>query len=271
MSYYGGKSAEGINKRITRWIARNLPLLDGYAEPCAGMMSVLVARRPANIEIANDLDGTVTNWWRCIREMPDELAHRCENTPWSRADFEEARATIRAWGNSPKTPSPSDSAPNLQLAWAFYVVVRTSMHHGPNGWGFSVRHKANISTKRVRPPDMLRLADRIRHVHLECRDAEVILQRLADKPNWAIYFDPPYRDADTTPYRVTLTDRARIAELLKAQKGAVAVSGYGDEWDCTGFERTEFHTKMLRATGEALNRTEVVWSNFPPTPAGGLF
>ena len=78
------------------------------------------------------------------------------------------------------------------------------------------------------------LRDRMRHVRLINRDVCDVLEKTADVPDYVIYCDPPYQNVDTSPYRRSPFDRGRFVQLLKAQRGAVAVSGYGNEWDCLG-------------------------------------
>ena len=51
-----------------------------------------------------------------------------------------------------------------------------------------------------------------------------------------IYCDPPYPSANTTPYRYGEVDPAVYIPVLQAQKGAVAVSGYREEWSGLGWQ-----------------------------------
>lgn len=63
-----------------------------YVEPFAGGLAVLLAKRPAPMETVNDLDGDLMNFWRMLRDRPDELARSCQLTPHSRDEFVAARA-----------------------------------------------------------------------------------------------------------------------------------------------------------------------------------
>ena len=265
MPYFGAKSTRGRNGRVARWIARILPLRAGYCEPCAGMLGVLVARPPAKLEIASDADSLVINWWRAVREYPDRLEHLVENTPSSRREFGDALSIIRAHVASGNDPAE----PDIRLAWAFQAVVRYSLMHGVHGNPYyGIRRVPSGNNRGI--PEVKRLADRLRYVQLETRDASATLEALADRPEYSIYVDPPYSAADTKAYGYDLQDRTRFAELLQAQQGAVAVSGYGTEWDSLSWERTEFPAKYVDAKGDTTDRREVVWCNFAP-PGGSLF
>ncbi len=76
-------------------------------------------------------------------------------------------------------------------------------------------------------------------MQLECRDACDLLDRVKDYDYTVIYADPPYPTANTSAYSVRGVDWERLADLLMAQRGAVGVSGYGDEWDMLGWRRVE--------------------------------
>ena len=63
-----------------------------------------------------------------------------------------------------------------------------------------------------------------------------------------------------------------MIDLFQQQKGRVALSGYGDEWNCLDWNRYELDVNYCGYTGvEAKNktynptRTEVLWCNFNPS------
>ena len=77
-----------------------------------------------------------------------------------------------------------------------------------------------------------------------------------------IYADPPYPSATTTGYAVRDFDRDGLADVLMAQRGAVGISGYGDEWDVLGWRRVTgpaLRRQINGGWGEA--RLEVLWLN----------
>lgn len=233
-----------------------------YAEPFAGMCGILLQRAPATSEIVNDLDGNLANWWRCIRDAPDDFARRIEATPWCDRGFHEARALLAE-------PWDFAAAPDLDSGLAFHIQVAQSIRHSPVGASFAVA----VSVRRSIPqPEVHRLAERLRGVQILNRDAVGLLERLAPERDAIIYVDPPYPSADTKPY-ARLPDYDGLRSALRAQQGRVAVSGYGAEWDCLGWpERREFSTQFVSMRGDAPERrTEVVWLNFRPEGENRLF
>jgi hypothetical protein len=58
-----------------------------YVEAYAGSAAVLFAKPRAQVEIINDLDGQVVNFFRVLRDRPAELARACQLTPYSRDEY----------------------------------------------------------------------------------------------------------------------------------------------------------------------------------------
>ena len=74
-----------------------------------------------------------------------------------------------------------------------------------------------------------------------------------------IYADPPHPSATTTGYVVRDFDRDGLADVLMAQRGAVGISGYGDEWDVLGWRKVTRPALCRQINGGA--RLEVLWLN----------
>ena len=93
LGWVGGKSFYGTHG-TGRWITSLLPPAEAtytYVEPYAGMLGILLQRRPAKREIVSDLDDDLINWWTVVRDKPDALGELLEWTPsWSSALFAEA-------------------------------------------------------------------------------------------------------------------------------------------------------------------------------------
>ena len=98
-------------------------------------------------------------------------------------------------------------------------------------------------------------------VQLECVDACILPDRIKDLDSCTIYADPPYPSATTTAYAVRDFDRDGLADVLMAQRGAVGISGYGDEWDVLGWRRVTRPALRRQISGGAEARMEVLWLN----------
>ena len=254
LPYYGGKRGYGL----AEWIAGHLPVDDNiaYIEPFAGMAGVLLARPAVKIEILNDLNGRVVNWWRAVRDEPDAFGWLVENTPFSRAEFEWACASL-----------DDESLTPLRRALAFHVAVHQSMMHGDGAQSLAavpVGQQRLATLGRFDRAGITRLADRLRSVQLESVDALDLLKRTADYEACAVYADPPYPTADTSAYAVDRVDIDALAAAFQAQRGAVAVSGYGSEWDVLGWRKVTkpaVRRNFVVSGKGGSPRTETLWLN----------
>lgn len=264
LAYYGGKSAW---RNTGRWVSETIgatPEGWAYCEPFAGMLGVLLQRPPARYEIVNDSSKWVIAWWAAVRDHPQEFARIVDATPWSRAEFARAVEIVQG--------QPSGDV--LRDAHAAHIVITQGITHGtratPGEW--ASRYAGPGAPASAKREPIQALGARIRAVQLECRDALEILERTAKRARILIYCDPPYPTTATKPYE-NVPDVDALADVLRAQKGRVAISGTGAEWDCLGWRRVQLETSTGFANhtrGESAKRTEVIWLNYE-APGGGFF
>lgn len=266
MPYFGGKSVHNAYGQ-GRWIADVLPHDTDtcYVEPWGGMLGVLLQRERSKVEIANDLDRRIVNWWQQVRDNSDTLQRRLAFTPLSRDVFADALKQI-------------DDADPLVSAWAVSVVLtqslRASLASVPSSWKrwFSPNRERSAKSVLDRLPAV---AARLADVQLENIDAVRLLERVAGETRAVVYCDPPYyQQPGADLYGTSVIDVDAMTAALSEQQGRVAVSGYGDEWDHLGWCRSEFdtHRSALGAlTDTRAARTEVLWTNYQPTERLLLF
>lgn len=97
----------GSKWRAAPWIIAHLPDdHDVYIEPFGGSAAVLLQKARSPIEVYNDLDGDVVNFFRLLREQPDELIRAIHWTPFAHAEQQLSR-------------EPADDP--LEAARRFYV------------------------------------------------------------------------------------------------------------------------------------------------------
>jgi len=280
--YFGGKSSTR-GRGTGRWIARLLPNPPRwtYVEPFAGMCGVLLAREKRGLEIINDTNGHVVNFWRVLRDRPDELAHAVHNTPQARALYEEAVDLL-------ERHDAGEPADPLRRAWALYTALNYSMLGQPTRSAFISSPIRDMRSHA--PAEIAALAHRMRRVTLECVDAVTLVDRvLRASREVVVYADPPY---DSTPDQNAAYGQvdddlgARLLDCLRdaprGQPGApgpfVAISGYpGCRYAALerhGWRRHELDVPVLsgafaagrrrRAAGsEPVRRqTECLWTNW---------
>ena len=258
LPYFGGKSVHGVNG-IGAWIASLLPTTDDprynhYSEPFAGMLGIMCHRAPLFNEWINDRDELIINWWRCIRDQPEELGYLLHTTPYSQAEYR------RAYDELYTETDPLRRA--LNVAIVLYQGRCKSLARRYS-WG-----RTSVKTEAWGKKDLLDervwgLHARIQHALLFNEDAVKFMERTADFINAIVYCDPPYRSALTGDnYGHHELNIDAFSEVLSFHKGAIAISGYGNEWDHLGWEKHEYATfSMFQSAGDN-KRTEVVWTNF---------
>ena len=244
--YYGSKGRPQLHK----WIISHLPDdYEVYAEPFCGMLGVLVNRPKARVEIANDLNGRIINWFLVARDRGDELAEKIYWTPNSEKLFYDCFDSI-------------DEGDELERAVKLQVVLTHSRMQSDAIRAFGYRKsKGSPKTYQAVLDKMHEIRDRLKHVTFLNQDAVELLDKYSKDTDKVIYCDPPYATADTTPYVVD--DKLDMADVLKAQQSKVAISGYNDEWDELDWERHELDVPFAHGQkGEQPRRTEVLWTNY---------
>lgn len=255
MAYYGGKT------RPAKSIAALIPPHRCYIEPYAGALAVLLAKAPSVHEVVNDIDGDVVNFWRVLREQPDELALACWATPYAREEYLAARV--------------GDVGDDLERARRWWVRI-TQSHGRTNttaGWSTGLGRSASRPHETVRAAGrMPEVAHRLRRVAIEHRDALECIQAY-DAIDVVHYVDPPYpaEARSSVGYQHEMfhpEQHEALADTLGDCRGTVLLSGYrcplydrlfGD------WPRVEFGVRRSnggRRAGRS-NATEVVWSNRP--------
>ena len=257
MPYSGGK------QRIAEQIVSLFPAHQGYVEPFAGALSVLLAKEPVRFEVVNDLDGDIVAFWRVLRDHPDDLERVCALTPHSRLETQLS--------------GQREQVTDLERArrvWVCLTQRRAAVMRGTAGWRFTYSSNGTPLTKyltgylgRIAPA-----AERLRSVSLECRPAIDVIRQYGQNPDILLYLDPPYlgdtRSMSRGQYVHEMQSEEEHVELLEAAvecAANVAISGYPhplyDRY-LSGWERVEIAAKSAMGA----DRTEVVWTNYQPQP-----
>lgn len=252
--YHGGKF------RIADWIISQFPSHRTYVEPFGGGGAVLLAKPPSCVEVYNDLDADVVNFFEVLRDkqLSQELAHLIELTPYSRTEFLNART---------ETTSKVDQARKL--------VIRAQMGFGSAGatkgnTGFRLdtgRGGSDIVKIWQRQPEViLQAAARLKKVLIENRDALKVIED-HDRDDTLFFIDPPYvldtRNMGGKAYRHEMSneDHEKLIKTLKLCKGMVIVCGYEHPiYESLKWKKIK---KTVAAAGQAgsVMREEVLWIN----------
>ena len=131
------------------------------------MLGVLLSRKPVKIEIINDLDAHLLNWWIQVRDNPDELAYKVSKLPHSRILFQKSLAALK-----------EENINDVDRAVAYHAVIVQSMVNSIHIPTWAPAFDASVgSLYKTKPSQIMALADRMLNVQLECRPANEILDR----------------------------------------------------------------------------------------------
>src|SRR5947207_6084134 len=119
LSYVGGKN------RIAQAIIGIFPEHTTYCEPLVGGGRVFFRKKPSRVEVLNDLDGAVVNFFRVCQQHYEELLR------WLRFTL-----VSRKWFELFEKQNP-DTLTDIQRAARFFYLQKTSYaglvrHHNYN-------------------------------------------------------------------------------------------------------------------------------------------
>lgn len=171
----------GSKRRLAGEILKRFPPHRTYVEPFAGSGAVLFAREePARVEVLNDLDGEIANFFRVCKHHATELVLQFRYAITSRQIFEWTKDT------------PAEVLTDVQRAARFYYLQRLCFGARPTNRSFGTSKE----TKHVLP--VLRLEESFGELHQ--RLAGVVIESLPwrtcvaryDHREALFFIDPPY-------------------------------------------------------------------------------
>lgn len=179
LKWVGGKS------RLRKQIIKLLPSHTCYVELFAGAAWVLFAKQPSPVEVINDIDQDLINFFRVVKHNPEALIASFEWELVARAEFKRLAELDPAELN------------DIQRAHRFYYIImagwggelnyprfQTSITEG--GGGNRLIGALKTLRQRLEP-----VHDRLKSVIIECLDWQKCFSRY-DRAGTIMYVDPPY-------------------------------------------------------------------------------
>jgi DNA adenine methylase len=223
--YSGGKG---------KMIKKLLPLLPRgkiYVEPYCGSAAMFFAKEPSPIEVLNDLDGNIINFFRCLQNKRtfNELLRKLRVTPYARKEFERA---IKILNKPTKKP--------VEWAWAWFVVanqgfagITTRLSPGQWGRSFGGGGTAQCTARWLYKIGLLEACrHRLMCAQIDCVDALKAI-RYWDSKDTVFYIDPPYlpitrKSQDIYRHDATQQHHEQLVKTLLSLKGQAMLSCYDD-------------------------------------------
>ncbi|MCZ4248004.1 DNA adenine methylase [Bacillus velezensis] len=244
----------GSKWSMTDWIISHMPEHKTYVEPFFGSGALFFNKQPSTIETINDLDSSVVNLFKVIRDHPEELARLIEWTPLSREEY-------YASYDSESGDEIEDARRFLIRCWQA-IGAKTSDR---TGWRSLISSNGPDTAKEwgKLPAKILLVAKRLKEAQIEHQPAVQLLERYKRK-EVLVYADPPYiietRTKRHYKHEMTIDDHVELLETLDKHPGPVLLSGYAHPiYD----ERLKHWKREIReVSAEAgAKRQEVLWIN----------
>ncbi len=214
ITYYGGK------QQLAKKIIELIPGHKIYCEPFIGGGAVFFGKEPSKVEIINDTNSELINFYKIVQQDFISLEKEITITLHSRDQHRKAQVIY----NNP------DMFSDIKRAWALWTLSAESFGAMLDGsFGYD---RVGTTTKKVsnkRDSFTYEYAIRLQNVQIECTDAIRIIKS-RDTENTFFYCDPPYFNSDCGHYNgYTEDDFRNLLDVLSEIKGKFLLSSYPSE------------------------------------------
>lgn len=206
LSYIGGK------RTLAAKVIALFPKHTTYVEAFAGGAQVFFHKQPSKVEVLNDLDGEIVNFFRVCQEHHQELLRYFRFMVVSRKTFDLLKATDPA------------HLTDIQRAARYMYLLKgsfASLVCRPN-YHWHVVQPPGLNFEQL--PELIENTHkRLARVQLECLPYEEVLKRY-DRPGTLFYLDPPYFGRKLYHYNFEADDFRKLAERLGTLRGKFILS-----------------------------------------------
>lgn len=257
ISRIGGKSW------LVNHLVELLPQHRLYCEPFAGGARLFFAKKPSTIEIVNDKDGLLVNFYKVVQNdtKRQALIKALNELPYSRNVFNYFRR--------------AEPQGEIEKVVQFFYLSKASFAGDTERGGFAVPSRntpRNPAQTYQHSIDALEhTARRLKGVTIECLDYEDCIRKYESESS-LFYIDCPYYGhEDYYGDSFTEQDHCCLAKLLHNVKGKIMLSHYQcdvydrlySDWNKYTFE--SFKGSYKADAGQEKPKTvECLWTNFKP-------
>jgi len=251
ITYWGGKQT------LVPELLPLIPTHNLYCEPFAGGAALFWSKPASNVEVVNDINGEIGNFYTQIRDGFVELNHHVQNSLHSR----------EAYGDALHVYSRPSMFSAVKRAWAFWVLTNQGWCGKIGSWGYGIAENRSECKNLFKKSQFdAVLSERLQKVQIECNDAlKVISSR--DRDDSFFYVDPPYFNSNMGHYAgYTEGDYKNLLDLLSQLKGKFLMSSYPSDILQTyvtknGWRMKSFDMALSASKGNK-RKTEVLVANF---------
>jgi DNA adenine methylase len=253
ITYYGGKQT------LLKYLLPLIPQHTLYCEPFFGGGAVFFAKGKSDVEVINDINGEVINFFKVIKTKFPELQKEIQSTLHSRELYKKAMIIY----NNP------DNYSDVKRAWALWTATNQGFAGMIGSWGFGKTDSKEVSLANKRDAFTKEYENRLATVQVENNNAIKVIKRCDDKETF-IYADPPYIGSDQGHYSgYTESDYKELLDTLANVKGKFLLSSYPSKILNEYIKRYKWKvrkvTKSVAVTKHTdKQKTEMIVMNYDP-------
>ena len=277
--FFGGKSS------VAAEIWQRLGSPRQYIEPFCGSAAVLLAApQPASLEVVNDLNGFICNFWRCVKYQSGETAHWADYVV-SHLDMGarhiwlmNQRERLGAELQDPDWPGDAKVAgwwlwgicSWIGSGWCEYHKGQVP-HAGNPGRGIQaigkVPHASDAgrgdfltSSGRVANEMLHRLAARLERVRITHGEWHRCLNHHYGGDDTSVFLDPPYRAYEGVYGQAGVADAVEAWARENGQTGIrIALCGHVGDYKLDGWTVVQWKRPGFTYGGNKTTDKEAIW------------
>jgi DNA adenine methylase len=275
--YFGGKS------KVVEPVWERLGSPKQYIEPFCGSAAMLLgASKPASLEVVNDVNGFIANFWRAVKNQPGEVA-KAADYPVSHIDqgarhqwLMEQRGRLASelhdchwpgdakvagwwlWGQCSwigsgwcewsKIPHVSDAGRGIQ-------AIGQIPHVSDAGMGELLTSGGRAAWARLHE-----LAERLERVRVMHGDWDRCLNNHYGGKDTAVFLDPPYLKYEQLYSTGKLPVAKAVEAWAKGNSGLkIALCGHVGDYEMPGWEYLPWDRGRLTYGSNKTTDQEAIW------------
>ena len=206
LSYIGGKN------RLAKQLIAMFPPHVTYCEVFLGGGQVFFRKEPSKVEVINDIDNEVVNFFRCAQQHPEEMV-RCLKFV----------LVGREWFRLFNVQNPAGLT-DIQRAVRFFYLQK-NCYAGlvrDRHYGAKVVGAPGFNPSRL-PELLTNVHKRLARVQIESLPFQEFIPRF-DRPGTLLYLDPPYWRRKLYNFNFADEDYRILSDLLSSISGKFILS-----------------------------------------------
>jgi DNA adenine methylase len=253
ITYYGGK------QNMVKYLLELVPVHKIYCEPFFGGGALFFAKPKSDVEVINDKNGEVINFFKVIKTKFSELQKEIQSTLHSREHYKNAMVVY----------AHPELFSDVKRAWALWTLTNQGFAGLIGSWGFGQTDSKEKALANKRNDFTSAYADRLRTVQIENNDALKVIDRCDSKETF-MYVDPPYIGSDMGHYKgYSEEDYTFLLTKLSKIKGKFLLSSYPSKILSEFVKKYKWRTrKVEKSVAVTKNtdkkKTEMLVFNYDP-------